>query len=412
MKIVNIKAIEILDSRGNPTLRTFITLDNGVVACSSVPSGASTGSHEAVELRDNDIKRYGGLGGLTAVNNVNSLIKNSLINQEADPKKIDETIIALDGTENKSRLGANAILSVSQALIKAAALSKKLPLWQFINEYYFNGEKPLMPKMMFNVVNGGKHANWNFDIQEFIIIPSRQLVSQSIKMASEIYHSIKKTLKEKKLSTLVGDEGGFSPALKSNEEAFQLIIDSAKQVGYENGKDFKLGIDGAASEFFQAGKYILKKDSQEITGDELIKYYLQIENKYGVYSFEDVFAEDDWENWTKFKIQLDPNKLLVGDDLFCTNTKRMKTGQEKQAANAVIIKPNQIGTIYETVEAIKLAKQYGWAVAVSHRSGETEDSFIADLAYAASADFLKTGAPCRSDRTTKYNRLIEIENSY
>ena len=412
MKIVNIKAIEILDSRGNPTLRTFITLDNGVVACSSVPSGASTGSHEAVELRDNDIKRYGGLGVLKAVNNVNSLIKNSLINQEADPKKIDETIIALDGTENKSRLGANAILSVSQALIKAAALSKKLPLWQFINEYYFNGEKPLMPKMMFNVVNGGKHANWNFDIQEFIIIPSRQLVSQSIKMASEIYHSIKKTLKEKKLSTLVGDEGGFSPALKSNEEAFQLIIDSAKQVGYENGKDFKLGIDGAASEFFQAGKYILKKDSQEITGDELIKYYLQIENKYGVYSFEDVFAEDDWENWTKFKIQLDPNKLLVGDDLFCTNTKRMKTGQEKQAANAVIIKPNQIGTIYETVEAIKLAKQYGWAVAVSHRSGETEDSFIADLAYAASADFLKTGAPCRSDRTAKYNRLIEIENSY
>ena len=412
MKIVNIKAIEILDSRGNPTLRTFITLDNGVAACSSVPSGASTGSHEAVELRDNDIKRYGGLGVLKAVNNVNSLIKNSLINQEADPKKIDETIIALDGTENKSRLGANAILSVSQALIKAAALSKKLPLWQFINEYYFNGEKSLMPKMMFNVVNGGKHANWNFDIQEFIIIPSRQLVSQSIKMASEIYHSIKKTLKEKKLSTLVGDEGGFSPALKSNEEAFQLIIDSAKQVGYENGKDFKLGIDGAASEFFQAGKYILKKDSQEITGDELIKYYLQIENKYGVYSFEDVFAEDDWENWTKFKIQLDPNKLLVGDDLFCTNTKRMKTGQEKQAANAVIIKPNQIGTIYETVEAIKLAKQYGWAVAVSHRSGETEDSFIADLAYAASADFLKTGAPCRSDRTTKYNRLIEIENSY
>jgi len=412
MKIVNIKAIEILDSRGNPTLRTFITLDNGVAACSSVPSGASTGSHEAVELRDNDIKRYGGLGVLKAVNNVNSLIKNSLINQEADPKKIDETIIALDGTENKSRLGANAILSVSQALIKAAALSKKLPLWQFINEYYSNGEKPLMPKMMFNVVNGGKHANWNFDIQEFIIIPSRQLVSQSIKMASEIYHSIKKTLKEKKLSTLVGDEGGFSPALKSNEEAFQLIIDSAKQVGYENGKDFKLGIDGAASEFFQAGKYILKKDSQEITGDELIKYYLQIENKYGVYSFEDVFAEDDWENWTKFKIQLDPNKLLVGDDLFCTNTKRMKTGQEKQAANAVIIKPNQIGTIYETVEAIKLAKQYGWAVAVSHRSGETEDSFIADLAYAASADFLKTGAPCRSDRTTKYNRLTEIENSY
>ena len=423
MKIKDIKAIEILDSRGNPTLRTFITLDDGTNVSSSVPSGASTGSHEAVELRDNDLKRYQGLGVLKAVNNVNEVIAKKLLNLKLDElDKLDKLMLDLDGTPNRSRLGANAILSVSQALIKALAMSQKKPLWQFINEYYFQGEKPFMPKIMFNVVNGGKHANWNFDIQEFIIIPSRQLASESIKVGSEIYHSIQKNLKEKKLSILVGDEGGFSPALKSNEEVFQLIIESAKNIGYENGRDFKLGIDAAASEFFKEGKYVLKKDSKEITGEELIKYYLSLADKYGVYSFEDVFQEDDWKNWSKFTAILtgvegggnpiqDPSELIIGDDLFCTNTNRMKTGFEKKSANAAIIKPNQIGTIKETVEAIKLAKQYGWAVAVSHRSGETEDSFIADLAYAAGADFLKTGSLSRSERLAKYNRLIEIENN-
>lgn len=301
MKIKDIKAIEILDSRGNPTLRTFITLDDGTNVSSSVPSGASTGSHEAVELRDNDLKRYQGLGVLKAVNNVNEVIAKKLLNLKLDElDKLDKLMLDLDGTPNRSRLGANAILSVSQALIKALAMSQKKPLWQFINEYYFQGEKPFMPKIMFNVVNGGKHANWNFDIQEFIIIPSRQLASESIKVGSEIYHSIQKNLKEKKLSILVGDEGGFSPALKSNEEVFQLIIESAKNIGYENGRDFKLGIDAAASEFFKEGKYVLKKDSKEITGEELIKYYLSLADKYGVYSFEDVFQEDDWENWSKF----------------------------------------------------------------------------------------------------------------
>jgi len=409
MKITNIKAIEILDSRGNPTLKTFVTLDDGTIASSSVPSGASTGSHEAVELRDNDAKRYCGLGVLKAVNNVNSLIKNSLINQEADPKIIDELMIKIDDTENKSRLGANAILSVSQTLIKAVALFQKKPLWRFINEYYFQEVKPVFPRIMFNVINGGKHANWNFDIQEFIIIPNTNKPTESVRIGAEIYQAIKKNLQEKKMSILVGDEGGFSPALNSNEEVFQLIIESAKNIGYENGRDFRLGIDAAASEFFKEGKYVLKKENKEITGEELIKYYLQIENKYGVYSFEDVFQEDDWENWSKF-FQQAPSELIIGDDLFCTNTKRMKTGFEKKSANATIIKPNQIGTIKETVDAIKLAKQYGWATAVSHRSGETEDSFIADLAYGAGADFIKTGSMSRSERLAKYNRLIEIES--
>lgn len=451
MKIKKIKAIEILDSRGNPTLRTFVFLEDGTVVSSSVPSGASTGSHEAIELRDKDPKRYSGQGVLKAVNNVNEIIAPKLVNSQlAKLEEIDRFMLELDGTENKSRLGANAILSVSQALIKAVALSKKIPLWDFINQYYFSDVKPAFPKIMFNVINGGKHADWNFDIQEFIVIPDSTKPADSVltagrqvRIGSEIYHAIQKNLKEKKLSISVGDEGGFSPALNSNEEVFQLIIESAKNIGYENGNDFKLAIDAAASEFFKAGKYILKKDNKEISGDELIKYYLEIKEKYQVYSFEDVFQEDDWENWTKFKKALDSgvvvsrlsrdpppqndsavlaneridrervrqeSKLLVGDDLFCTNTKRMKVGFEKKSANAVIIKPNQIGTIKETVDAIKLAKQYGWAVAISNRSGETEDPFIADLAYGAGADFLKDGAPARGERVAKYNRLLEIEN--
>lgn len=410
MKIKDVKAIEILDSRGNPTVRTYLTLDDGTQAFSSVPSGASTGTHEAVELRDKDDKRYAGQGVLNAVNNVNGGLEKALVGMEADPKAVDEKMISLDGTENKSRLGANAILSLSQALIRAVAQSMKKPLWQYISEYYFQN-KTGVPKIMFNVVNGGKHASWNFDIQEFIIIPSRQLASESVKMGSEIYHAIQKNLKGKKLSTLVGDEGGFSPLLGSNEEVFQLIIESADSIGYVNGRDYRLAIDAAASEFYKEGKYILKKDSREISGDELVAYYLSLAEKYQVYSFEDVFQEDDWDNWTKFVEKLDPHKPVIGDDLFCTNTKRMVTGKEKKSANAVLIKPNQIGSIKETVEAIKLAHDYGWAVAVSHRSGETEDSFIADLAYAAGADFLKTGAPCRSDRVAKHNRLIEIENN-
>lgn len=409
MKIKDVKAIEILDSRGNPTVRTYLTLEDGTMAAASVPSGASTGSHEAIELRDKDDKRYEGQGVLKAVNNVNSEIKKMVVGMDADPKTIDEKMIALDGTPNKSSLGANAILSVSEALIRALTLSSKKPLWQFLSEYYFEG-KSNMPKIMFNVINGGKHASWNFDIQEFIIIPQRQLASEAVKMGAEIYHAIKNNLKKKGLSTLVGDEGGFSPNLTSNEEVFQVIIESATNAGYVNGKDYRLAIDAAASEFYSDNKYILKKDNREVSGDELISYYLSLEKKYLVHSFEDAFHEDDWENWTKFMTRLDLHNLLIGDDLLCTDTKRIKVGHEKKSVNAVLIKLNQIGTVLETVEAIKMTKGYGWAVAVSHRSGETEDPFIADLAYASGAEFLKTGAPARSDRVSKHNRLIEIEN--
>lgn len=409
MKIKDVKAIEILDSRGNPTVRTYLTLDDGTISAASVPSGASTGTHEAIELRDKDQKRYGGQGVLNAVNNVNYVIKKMVVGADADPKTIDQKMIALDGTPDKSRLGANAILSVSEALNRALASSSKKPLWRFLSDYYFEG-KGNAPKIMFNVVNGGKHASWNFDIQEFIIIPQRQLASEAVRMGAEIYHAIKKNLKKKELSTLVGDEGGFSPNLNSNEEVFQVIIESATNAGYVNGKDYRLAIDAAASEFYSGDKYILKKDNREVSGDELINYYLSLEKKYLVHSFEDAFHEDDWENWTKFMTRLDPHNLLIGDDLLCTDTKRIKIGHEKKSVNSVLIKLNQIGTVYETVEAIKMTQKYGWAVAVSHRSGETEDPFIADLAYASSAEFLKTGAPARSDRVSKHNRLIEIEN--
>lgn len=409
MKIKDIKAIEILDSRGNPTVRTYLTLDDGTVASASVPSGASTGVHEAMEIRDKDPKRYNGQGVLNAVNNVNDKLRKSLAGQDADLKKIDEKMIAMDGTPNKSMLGANAVLSVSMALARAISISNKIPLWKFLSDYYFDG-KSGVPKIMFNVVNGGKHAGWNFDIQEFIIIPQKQLASEAVKMGAEIYHSIQKNLKDKGLSRLVGDEGGFSPQLNSNEEVFRLIVESASRIGYKNGQDFWLGIDAAASEFYSQGKYILKKDNREVTGQELVDYYLKLEEKYLVHTFEDVFEQDDWENWNLFMSKVNPHNIVIGDDLYCTDTKRMKTGREKNSSNAVLIKLNQIGTVTETAAAIKLAQEYGWAVAVSHRSGETEDPFIADLAYSSGADFLKTGAPTRSDRVSKHNRLIEIEN--
>ena len=408
MKIKDVKAIEVLDSRGNPTVRCFVTLDDETTASSSVPSGASTGTHEAVELRDEDSKRFHGKGVIKAINHVNETIKKSLIGEEADPKTVDEKMIDLDGTDNKSRLGANAILSVSQALIRAIATSKKIPLWQFINKYYFQ-VRAAPPKIMFNVVNGGRHADWNFDIQEFMIVPSRQLASESIKCASEIYHNIKKVLKGRGLAILVGDEGGFSPSLNNNEEVFQLIIEAAKESGYVNGKDYRLAIDAAASEFYKGGKYLFKKEGRSLTGEELIEYYEGLKKKYKVFSFEDPFAETDWANFKKFTA-VDPNYVVIGDDIFTTDPKLIKKGVKEKTSNAVLIKPNQIGTILETVEAIKAAREANWQIAISHRSGETEDPFIADLAYACGAEYLKTGAPARSDRTSKHNRLIEIEN--
>lgn len=408
MKIKNLKSIEILDSRGKPTLRTFIYLDDGTFASSSIPSGASTGSHEAVELRDNDPKRYQGLGVLKAVKNVNDLISKEIIGKEADPKTIDKIMIDLDGTPNKANLGANAILSVSQALNRALSLSKKVPLWQFINEYYF-GKPPAFPRLMVNVVNGGKHANWNFDIQEFMIIPKTNKPSDAVRCASEIFQQIGKNLKSNKLSTLVGDEGGYSPALSSNEQVFEMLVTAAHDAGYENDVQFNLAIDAAASEFFQDGKYLLKRENKTLTGDELIAYYQNVKTKYKILSFEDPFSENDWASFAKFT--QGNQAIVIGDDLYTTDPKLIAKGVSEKTTSGVLIKPNQIGTITETVEAIKATQQAGWKVAVSHRSGETEDSFIADLAYAASADFIKTGSMSRSERLAKYNRLIEIENN-
>ncbi len=411
MNIQDIKSLEVLDSRGKPTVRTFVYLDDGSYGVSSVPSGASTGSHEAVELRDGDKLRHLGQGTLTAVANVNEILKKTLVGLEADPGTIDEKMIAVDATENKAKLGANAILSVSQALLKALANSKKLPLWKIINEYYFKDKKPNFPRLMVNVVNGGKHAGWNFDIQEFMIVPVSNQPSVSVRTAAEIFQQLGKSLKAKGLSTLVGDEGGYSPALHSNEEVFEVIVNAAKEYGYTNGEEYQLAIDAAATEFYTNGKYILKKTNQIISGEELINFYLGLQKKYSILSFEDPFAEDDWVDFTNFTGSLNGESIVVGDDLYVTNTKRIEKGIKEKATNAVLIKPNQIGTVMETAAAINMTKKAGWKVVISHRSGETEDSFIADLSYGSGADFIKTGSTSRSERLAKYNRLLEIENN-
>lgn len=411
MKIKSIKAIEILDSRGKPTIRTFVFLENDIFDSSSVPSGASTGSNEAIELRDNDKKRYHGMGVKKAIENVNNIIAPKLINKtlnESIFEKIDKMMIELDGTKNKSHLGANAILSISQALLKAYSKALKKPLWKIINEIYFQNTKPNFPRLMVNVVNGGKHAGWNFDIQEFMISPISNIPSQSVRIASEIFQQIGKNLKEKKLSTLVGDEGGYSPNLSSNKEVFELILKSAQDLNYKNEIDFNLAIDSAASEFYENGFYFFKKENKKLSSDDLIKYYLKLKEKYKIISFEDPFAENDWESFKKFREKV--NGLIVGDDIYTTNPELIEKGIKQKTTNAVLVKPNQIGTIYETAKAINLAKKVGWKIIISHRSGETEDSFIADLAYGCSADFIKTGSMSRSERLAKYNRLIEIEN--
>lgn len=410
MKITDVKAIQILDSRGNPTVRTFVTLEDGSTHSSSVPSGASTGSHEAYELRDNDKTKYFGKGVTKAVANVNTTIKDAIVGKDADPDFIDTQLLELDGTDDKSNLGANSILSVSQAVVKAAAHSQNQPLWKYLNTQFFGGRKVEFPKLLVNIVNGGKHADWNFDIQEFMIVPNSTTPSESVRIASEIFHSLGKILKEKKLSTLVGDEGGYSPNLYSNEEVLDTIINAANHAGYENVNNFRLSLDVASTEFFKDGKYELKKKNTWLTPEELTEYYLEIGQKYKILSFEDPFAEDDWEAHKKFtemaeKIQF----ITIGDDLFVTNPKRIKRGLDEKATNAVLIKVNQIGTIKETVEAINMTHNAGWSTAISHRSGETEDTFIADLAYACSSEFIKTGSMSRSERLAKYNRLLEIE---
>lgn len=410
MKITNLAALEILDSRGNPTVRTIVTLEDGTTHASSVPSGASTGSHEAVELRDEDNTRYMGKGVLNAVENVNTTIKEEIVGMEADPNTIDELMLHLDGTPNKAKLGANAILSVSQAVVKAAAHAKGQPLWKFMNEYYFNSSPVGFPQLLVNIVNGGKHASWNFDIQEFMVVPNTKTPSESVRIAAEIFHNLGKVLKEKKLSTLLGDEGGYSPLLSSNEEVLDTIIAAAKNAGYENVIDYRLSLDVASTEFFKDGKYEFKKQNKWLTPEELTAYYQEIGQKYFILSFEDAFSEDDWASWTHFTDMAEKFQFItIGDDLLVTNPERIKRAIDEKAANAVLVKVNQIGSIKETVEAINMSHAAGWKTAISHRSGETEDSFIADLAYACASEFIKTGSMARSERLAKYNRLLEIE---
>lgn len=411
MKITSIQALEILDSRGKPTVRTFVRLEDESVHSSSVPSGASTGSHEAVELRDSDEKRFLGQGVQKAVNNVNTFLNDALKGMRvSDPDAIDKKMLEIDGTENKSNLGANAILSVSQAVVRAAAYTHKVPLWDFINQYYFKDTAPAFPRLMVNVVNGGKHAGWNFDIQEFMVVPNATQPSESVQIAAEIFAQLGKNLKKKGLSTLVGDEGGYSPLLSSNKEVLDAIHDAARALDYSTGVHYDLALDAAASEFYNDGVYEFKKTNKKLTGEELLQYYLELRHDDGIISFEDPFAEDDWKTFTAFTEQAHNDFLVVGDDLFVTNPKRIKKGIEELAANAVLIKLNQIGSVHETVQAIKMARKAGWKFIISHRSGETEDSFIADFAYGSGANFIKTGSMSRSERLAKYNRLIEIEN--
>ena len=388
-------------------------LESGATACAAVPSGASTGSKEALELRDGDKKRFLGKGVLKAVANVNKIIAKALAGQEADnQKEIDRMMIEIDGTSNKSKLGANAILGVSMSVLKAAAYDAKMPLFAYIAEKFggaING-KYLMPVPMMNIINGGAHADNSADIQEFMIMPAgAKNFREAVRMGSEIFHNLKKVLKDKKLNTNVGDEGGFAPTLSSNKEALEVIMEAIGAAGYKAGKDVSLAIDSAANEFYKAGKYVLKKDGLELTGAEMTGYYEKLVSQYPIVSIEDGLAEGDWDNWRLLNKKLGKKIQIVGDDIFVTNPEIIKKGIKEKAANSVLIKVNQIGTVSETVEAVKIAQNAGWGTVISHRSGETEDTFIADFAVGLGAGQIKTGSLSRAERVAKYNQLMRIE---
>ncbi len=406
--ITDVHAREILDSRGNPTIEVEVQLTSGIVGRFAVPSGASTGEHEAVELRDGDSKRYNGKGVLTAVQNVNEIIAGSLLEMDAmNQIEIDQLLIDLDGTPNKQKLGANAILGVSGACARAVAETFGMPLYQYLGGV---GACEL-PVPMMNILNGGEHADNNVDIQEFMIVPvGAATFKEALRMGVETFHSLKKVLSGKGYNTAVGDEGGFAPNLKSNAEAFDVIIEAIEKAGYKPGEDIFLAIDAAASEFYKNGKYVLGAESKpEKTSEELVDMYVEWINKYPIISIEDGMSEDDWAGW---KIQSDKigNKIqLMGDDLFVTNTQRLEKGIKQGIANSILIKLNQIGTITETIEAIEMAKRAGYTAVVSHRSGETEDSTIADLVVAMNTGQIKTGSASRTDRMAKYNQLLRIE---
>ena len=405
--IQSVRAREIVDSRGNPTIEVEVSLSNSVTGKAAVPSGASTGKYEAVELRDGDKKRYNGLGVLKAVENVNKIIQPKLIGIDVfNQEFIDQSLIKLDGTADKSHLGANAMLGVSLAVAHAAANSTTFPLYRYIG----GQQAGVMPVPMMNILNGGKHAENSTDLQEFMVMPTgARSFHQALQIGCEVYHALKKVLKQKKYNTNVGDEGGFAPSLSSNREAVELILAAIETAGYKPGADCHIALDPAASSFYQDGKYVLSREGKTLTGQEMVDFYVDWVSKYPIISIEDGLGEDDWENWTLLNQKIGNKVQLVGDDLYTTNVKRIQQGIDSKASNSVLIKLNQIGTLTETLSAINMARNAGWTAVISHRSGETEDTTIADLSVAMNAGQIKTGAPCRSERVAKYNRLLKIE---
>ncbi len=410
MRIKQITAREILDSRGNPTVEAKVVLENGLTAIAKVPSGASTGTHEVLELRDGG-KRYGGKGVLRAVKNVNTSIAKAIVGMEVEGmEKIDTKMLSLDGTKNKSKLGANAILAVSLAVARAGAMSVKLPLYKYIRQVYRIDEKNYrMPVLGMNIINGGRHADNGLSIQEFMILPKHKLLRERVRMGSQIFHALAGLLSQKGYATGVGDEGGFAPELLNNERGLQLIMEAIKLAGWEPGKDVFLGLDIAASEFYRHGSYYFMSKKQAWPASRMIETFKQWVKKYPIIAIEDGLAEDDWANWQILTKELGGKVALVGDDLFVTNVDRIARGIKEGVANTVLIKVNQIGTLSETMAAIKLARQNKYQIFISHRSGETADTFIADLAVAVNSEFIKTGSMSRSERVEKYNRLMEIE---
>ena len=408
--IVDITAREILDSRGNPTVEVDVLLEDGCFGRAAVPSGASTGAHEAIELRDTRAKRYMGKGVAAAVKNVNEIIAPEVVGMDAaSQEELDALMIELDGTPNKGKLGANAILGVSLAAAKAAADSAGLPLYRYLGGCNAN----ILPVPMMNILNGGKHADNNVDFQEFMIMPiGAKSFPEALRMGAEVFHTLKAVLAKKGYSTSVGDEGGFAPSLKSNEEALQVVMDAIKKAGYKSGKEISIALDPAASEMFdtktKSYKFFKSAPKKKVSSDEMVRHWTKWANKYPIISIEDGLAEDDWDGWTKLNKKIGNRIQLVGDDLFVTNTKRLAKGIELDCANSILIKLNQIGTLTETFEAVNMARRAGWTAVISHRSGETEDTTIADLAVATGVGQIKTGSLCRTDRICKYNQLLRI----
>ncbi|MCX6715523.1 MAG: phosphopyruvate hydratase [Candidatus Taylorbacteria bacterium] len=408
-KIKSAKAREILDSRGDPTVEVDVILENGLFGRAAVPSGASTGSHEAIELRDGN-SRYGGKGVKNAVANVNELISNSIHGKEFDQKSLDNRLLELDGTSNKSKLGANAILGVSMAFSRVAAHEKNQPLFMYFNDLTENKPKLTLPVPFMNIMNGGKHAEGSSDLQEYMIVPHGfKTFSEALRAGAETFESLKKILHDKKLGTLVGDEGGFAPSLSTNEAPIEIMLEAIDKAGYKAGKQISLAIDCAATEFYKNGCYELSRENKKLSTKEMIYWYENLVSKYPIVSIEDGLAEDDWDGWVALTTNLGSKLELVGDDLFVTNIERLGIGIEKHAGNSILIKMNQIGTVTEAIDAINLARKAGYSAIISHRSGETEDTTIADFAVGTGVGLLKTGSLSRTDRVAKYNQLLRIE---